>query len=48
MMFLVVILHVGMMYMPLPDEKDILTIAEEQRDPFRDVGGYNISAQRIV
>ena len=48
MMFLVVILHVGVMYMPLPDEKDIVTIAEEQRDPFRDVGGYNISAQRIV
>ena len=48
MMFLVVVLHVGVMYMPFPDEKDILTIAEEQRDPFRDVGGYNISEQRIV
>ena len=48
MMFLGVVLHVGVMYMPFPDEMDILTIAEEQRDPFRDVGGYNMTAQRIV
>ena len=44
MMFLGVVLHVGVMYMPFPDETDILTIAEEQRDPFRDVGGYNMTA----
>ena len=48
MMFLGVVLQAGLMYMPFPDEMDILTIAEEQRDPFRDVGGYNMTAQRIV
>ena len=48
MMFLGVLLHVGVMYKPFPDEMDILTIAEEERDPFRDVGGYNMTAQRIV
>ena len=48
MMFLGVVLHVGVMYKPFPDEMDILTIAEEERDPFRDVGGYNMTAQRIV
>ena len=48
MMFLGVVLHAGVMYMPFPDEMDIQTIAEHQRDPFRDVSGYNMTAQRIV
>ena len=48
MMFLGVVLQAGLMYMPFPDEMDILTIAEEQRDSLRDVGGYNMTAQRIV
>ncbi|OUV39069.1 MAG: hypothetical protein CBC62_05970, partial [Opitutia bacterium TMED102] len=48
MMFLGIVLHAGVMYMPFPDEMDILTIAQDQRDPFRDVSGYNMTAQRIV
>ena len=47
-MFLGVLLHAGVMYMPFPNEMDILTIAEDQRDPFRDVSGYNMIAQRVV
>ena len=48
MMFLGVVLHAGVMYMPFPDEMDILTIAEYPRDPFRDVSGYDMTVQRII
>ena len=48
MMFLGVVLHAGVMYMPFPDEMDILTIAEHPRDPFRDVSGYDMTVQRII
>jgi peptidoglycan/LPS O-acetylase OafA/YrhL len=48
MMILGVVLHVGVMYMPEPYGNDIASILNDPKDPYRDIGAYSITIQRIV
>ena len=48
MMILGIVLHVGVMYMPEPYGNDIVSILDDPKDPYRDIGAYSITIQRLV
>ena len=48
MMLMGILLHAGVMYMPLPYGHDSAAIIADPLDPYRDISGYSGVVQRIV
>ena len=48
MMLMGILLHVGVMYMAMPYGDDAAGIVADARDPYRDIEGYSMTAQRIA
>ena len=48
MMLMGVLLHAGVMYMPLPYGESVEGVLSDPRDPYRDIGAYTGVAQRTV
>lgn len=48
MMMMGILLHAGVMYMAMPYGDDVAGIVADARDPYRDIEGYSMAAQRIA
>ena len=48
MMLMGILLHAGVMYMPLPYGHDSAAIIADPLDPYRDISGYSGVVQKIV
>jgi glucan biosynthesis protein C len=48
MMLMGVLLHSGVMYMPMPYGADVSGVLADATDPYRDISGYSVAVQRIV
>ena len=47
-MLMGILLHAGVMYLPMPYGQDPMAILDDPRDPYRDIDGYSATVQRIV